>query len=246
MIRTSTILVLLLTSALLFSCRKSDDTITSSGSITFNFINKAGNDTIKPDRFSYTNSSGNIYSVSLLKYYVTNFTFYKSDGNYINLKNYDLIDAFEPSSWKINLSALPNGTYDSLSFFVGIDSTKNFDLVQTGDLDPSYNMFWSWSTGYIFFKHEGQYIGTANDTLPLRLHYGGIKSIAIVGLPMHFEVKGNHHDADVTFDLNALYYNPDIDFNIDNNHQSTFSSERAWLENMRNNFTHSFSITDIR
>jgi hypothetical protein len=227
------------------SCSK-EDKKEETGTLHINWLNKVGNDTIRPDVLTYTNTSGNTYSVSLLKYYVTNFTFTGPNGMQHNAKNYDLIDAWNPSSWKINLDNIPNGVYDTLRFLVGIDSSKNFDLVQTGDLDPSYNMFWSWNTGYIFFKHEGQFIGTNGDTLPVRLHYGGMRAMAEVALPLHLTVDGDSRTADITFDLNGLYSNPDIDFNIDNDHQSMFANERTWMENMRTNFSHSFVITGIR
>jgi len=45
--------------------------------------------------------------------------------------------------------------YDSIRFMVGVDSLTSVSGAMGGDLDPTKGMFWTWNTGYIFFKAEG-------------------------------------------------------------------------------------------
>jgi hypothetical protein len=45
---------------------------------------------------------------------------------------------------------------------------------QAGFLDPAWNMFWGWSSGYIFFKLEGDFTSLSSaETLPYNMHIGG-------------------------------------------------------------------------
>ncbi len=55
---------------------------------------------------------------------------------------------------------IPEGEYKTLTFTLGVDSLRNTkDISQrTGVLDPTgagADMYWSWNSGYIFFKMEG-------------------------------------------------------------------------------------------
>lgn len=38
---------------------------------------------------------------------------------------------------------------------IGVDSLTSVSGAMGGDLDPTKGMFWTWKTGYIFFKIEG-------------------------------------------------------------------------------------------
>ena len=103
----------------------------------------------------------------MLKYYVSNFTLVKADGSETNFKNYQLLDASEPSSLTFALDSVLNGEYTSVKFLIGVDSSRNHTGVQDGALDPVHGMIWSWNTGYIFFKHEGNFKDSTGTTRPL-------------------------------------------------------------------------------
>ena len=72
---------------------------------------------------------------------------------------YFLIDESDADTHEPVLS-VPEGEYKTLSFILGVDSLRNtMDVSQrTGVLDVSgaaTDMYWSWNSGYIFFKMEG-------------------------------------------------------------------------------------------
>lgn len=72
-----------------------------------------------------------------------------------------LVKESDKASQTVKLNDVPAADYVSLTYTVGVDSAKSVADVskRTGVLDPaSYgtdNMYWSWNSGYIFFKMEG-------------------------------------------------------------------------------------------
>jgi hypothetical protein len=57
---------------------------------------------------------------------------------------------------------------------IGVDSTRNVSGAQTGALDPTNDMFWTWNSGYIFVKMEGT--STSAPSNDLTFHIGGFQS----------------------------------------------------------------------
>jgi hypothetical protein len=105
----------------------------------------------------YVNSSADSFSVSKFNYYISNIRLIRDDGFIFSEKNsYHLIRHVEGDE-KFVVEGIPEGTYTRLEFLIGVDSLRNVSGVQSGALDPVHNMFWDWSTGYIFFKLEGSY-----------------------------------------------------------------------------------------
>lgn len=229
-----------LTVAGISSCKK--DPTAPSGNLEVSFANVAGGQPVSLGPIAYTNAAGNRYSVDMLKYYITNFTLVKADGTEKNFRNYELIDADVPASQSFTLKDVPNGEYTAVKFYVGVDSTRNRDATQEGDLDPAGSMVWTWNTGYIFFKHEGSYVDTAGQTKTLFFHFGTDVALAQVTVPLtKLNISGNNRKLYLKFDLNRLYSNPEmIDFNYDNNRMSTSRDDIFWINAMKRNFAQAF------
>ncbi len=224
-----------------------EDPLPSTGSIKMTVEHYTGSTPLLLGQLNATNAAGNTYQVDLLKYYLSNVSLIRSDSSLFNLGNYDLIDADNPSSQIVRGKDIPNGNYIGIRFFIGVDSARNNSIDQSGDLDPSYGMFWPWNTGYIFFKHEGFYTDTAGNIQSLLFHYGTDIALATVSLPLSLEINGTEKSLNLRFDLNALYADPNIiDFNIDNYHQSDSGNDRNWIEALKQNFPQAFSISVIR
>ncbi len=77
---------------------------------------------------------------------------------------------------------VPAGEYNQLTFIVGVDSLRNTMNIsrRTGVLDPASSMdngmYWSWNSGYIFFKIEGESPAAPADPTgnhKFRYHIGG-------------------------------------------------------------------------
>ncbi|MEP7278751.1 MAG: MbnP family protein [Bacteroidota bacterium] len=127
----------------------------ASAGTTIRFRHLVGNRELKLFDKNYTNRFGESFIVTKFKYYISGLSVTDAGGRTIRLKDSCyLVDEQDSLSKIIQLPAC--GRPQSISFFIGIDSAKNTDGVQTGSLDPANGMFWTWNSGYIFVRLEGQ------------------------------------------------------------------------------------------
>lgn len=87
--------------------------------------------------------------------------------------SYHLLDAEISESLSFILEADKMSSIDSIRFMVGIDSITSVSGAMGGDLDPTKGMFWTWQTGYIFFKLEGRSLQSATRKNRFVYHIGG-------------------------------------------------------------------------
>ena len=119
------------------------------------------------------NDFGENYSISKLKYYVSNVKFETKEITN-NQSNVFLIDA---SKQNIISVLVPAKKITGISFLFGVDSTLNCSGAQSGALDPLNDMFWTWNNGYIFFKMEGTSDASTADLKRIEHHIGGYKGV---------------------------------------------------------------------
>jgi len=112
---------------------------------------------------TYTNMSGEKFTITTLNYFVSNFKFKRKDGSeYIvpQDSSYFLIKETDSTTKRIHLN-IPNDEYTAINFIIGVDSLRSTSDIshRTGVLDISGGMldgmYWTWNSGYIFFKLEG-------------------------------------------------------------------------------------------
>ena len=126
---------------------------------------------------NYINSSVEIFNVTRFKYYISNIQFYNVDALIYEMPNsYFLVDEANLATTKMSIPNVPGGSYTSVRFTLGVDSTRNVSGAQTGALDPANGMFWTWSTGYIFFKLEGKSPASTQPDSSYIYHIGGFKN----------------------------------------------------------------------
>jgi hypothetical protein len=103
------------------------------------------------------------------------------------------------------LEGIPAGDYNRVDFLIGVDSLRNFSGLQTGALNPSNGMFWSWSTGYIFVRVEGT--SPQSETGLFMYHLGGYEApyVASHKKALNFgnEILSINPDANPTVHLNV-------------------------------------------
>lgn len=147
------------------SCKKDDNPEYNpnvKAELSVEFDNIAGSSDLQLNTGNYTNAAGESFKVTKLKYYVSNFKLTNVNGTVYTIpqaESYFLIDESDASTHEALLS-VPEGEYKALSFTLGVDSLRNtMDVSQrTGVLDVSgaaADMYWSWNSGYIFFKIDG-------------------------------------------------------------------------------------------
>jgi hypothetical protein len=149
---------------------------TEKKNVTISFNHFVGNEFIVLDSGLYKNEIEEFYSITKLKYYVSDIELTTIDGKIVKVNSSFLVDENKKDSKNIVLKNCAEGNYLSLSFIVGVDSLHNCSGVQSGSLDPVNGMFWEWNTGYIFFKLEGI---SGSSTMPgsiFEYHIGGFKA----------------------------------------------------------------------
>ncbi|WP_299212839.1 MbnP family protein [uncultured Aquimarina sp.] len=158
----------------LISCKDDDVNV---GIVNLEFKNNINNDAINLNTISYTNLSNETYTVSELKYIISNIVLIKENGDefiYPIADSYFVVNEEISSSKQISLSNINAGAYTKIRFGVGVDQS-NYPLNEVANFIPTAEengMLWSWSAGYKFLKFEGSFIpqgGTAGDFL---LHVG--------------------------------------------------------------------------
>ena len=130
--------------------------------VTIEFENRVAAQTLVLNDTKYTNSSGEDFTITTLNYFISNVALKKTDGTVVKMPDqYFLVRQADKSTLMPVLKDVPAADYTEMTFTIGVDSVKSISSVEqrTGVLDvASYgtdNMYWSWNSGYIFFKMEG-------------------------------------------------------------------------------------------
>jgi len=142
--------------------------------VSIQFKNYVGNAILQLDS-TYKNSLGQDFIIANFKYYIGNITFKKTDGKNYTTKEYFLINEHEEDSKQITLNDVPEGSYTSIEFIIGVDSAHNCSGLQEGALDPTNGMFWAWNTGYVFLKLDGHAPASKSSGNVFEYHIGGYK-----------------------------------------------------------------------
>ncbi|MCY7410963.1 MAG: hypothetical protein LH473_11875 [Chitinophagales bacterium] len=148
--------IVVLTVVIFSACKKDEQIAPVPGMAKIEFNHVVGASDLTFNSVVYTNSSAETFTISKLRYYVSNIQFTKDDNTvFVEPESYHLIDAKDENTDELTISNVPDGNYTSITFMIGVDSTRNVSGAQTGALDPLNDMFWDWNSGYIFFKMEG-------------------------------------------------------------------------------------------
>ncbi len=138
--------------------------------IIIRFENIANGKKIMLNDSLYENNFGEKYTVSKLKYYVSNICLLTKGALEIDKAVY-LIDATKENI----ITKKDSRKIVGISFLLGVDSTLNCSGAQGGALDPLNDMFWTWNNGYVFFKLEGKSDVSKADNNRIEQHIGGYK-----------------------------------------------------------------------
>jgi len=158
--------------AILLSSCENNNSNTTPAEVKINLEHVFGaNDFNLSSATPYINDSGDSLTFTTFKYYISNIVFHKSGGGtFVEPESYHFVNLATAGSNEIHVHDVPAGEYTGITFLFGVDSTRNVSGAQTGALDPANNMFWSWSTGYIFLKAEGT---SPQASMGFTYHLGG-------------------------------------------------------------------------
>ncbi|SHK76282.1 hypothetical protein SAMN05444266_10160 [Chitinophaga jiangningensis] len=165
----------------LMACSKSENNQTivppaTYSSLQLSFSNYVGNVPLQRNAGTYTNAARETYTISKFLYYISNFQLVDSSGKVTTLPpRYFLVDDAIDSTKKIILDSVPVGRYTAIRWLIGVDSIRNVSGVQAGALAPENGMFWTWNSGYIMAKLEGNSPAAPTALKEFQLHIGGFK-----------------------------------------------------------------------
>lgn len=153
---------------------------------------------------STVNTFNDSLTVYKWQYYLSGFFVTDSiSGKQITIaKTPVLINAFDTS---VIILEVPKGRYSKIGFTVGVDSIYNVTGVQTGDLDPAKAMFWTWQTGYIHVKVEGNSPQSKAPFKKFTYHIGGYKHPFNTNRRITLDYTNNNRPVNINVDLQPLF-----------------------------------------
>lgn len=135
------------------------------------FDSKINNEKLELGKTYFSSILKDSLRVDLLKFYVSNIKLLKRDTVVASIDGYYLIDMQNKKS--ISFSSNEKIDFDSISFEIGVDSATHELGAMDGDLDPTKGMYWTWQSGYIFFKMEGSLNLLKSNKGSFTYHIGG-------------------------------------------------------------------------
>ena len=243
--------IVLLAASVLSSCtKKSQDTVTTpagNGKVKIEFTNKVGSSNLNLNTQWYMNEHGDSFVVSKFIYYISNIKLTGPAGIYTEAESYHLVTAGNAASMSFDLTGVPAGQYTGITYLLGVDSLRNVSGAQTGALDPTNGMFWTWNTGYIMWKFEGTSPRSTQSQGQITYHGGGFtgadNALREVTMPFPQTVtvaKDGENHVHIGTNVQALFNAPNqIDFA--QSPVATLQGKTTSL--MADNFVKAFTIT---
>jgi len=193
---------------------KEPDTVPQprAGTLNFEVVHEFDGEVVEPESGLYLTANGDSIEFGLIKHYLSNFEVHSVRTGWHKADNYILVDNQVEGTENFSLAELPFAEYDSIRFYMGIDSATNHDHELFGKIDPDYSMLWTWNTGYIFLKYEGKLVNDPSTPLGFAYHIGGDNFLMTYQMPLASskvlsESKVNA-DVKLKFNLAELFHNP--------------------------------------
>ncbi|MCB0804584.1 MAG: hypothetical protein KDC05_02235 [Bacteroidales bacterium] len=242
---------LFLAFSLLTGCDKDDDDNQDNSpkdvSLKFYFNHRIGNAQLLFDSVAYQNDFGNVYGVSTLKYFVSDFTLHKDDGSTYLIDEAHYVDGRDNATRTFTPSGkIPAGTYNSLTFVFGLTEEKNVD--GTYPDPPENQMEWppAMGHGYHYMKLEGKFEMNGGSYENFQAHTGASMNnpyFIEVELPMPLVVAaGDEKIVSLRMDINKWWSSPN---ELDLNEVSGIMGNPAMQEKLKANGADVFSLESI-
>lgn len=178
-----------------FSACKKEEVPPTYGTFSLNFDNKVGSDDVSlvdvtSTDYSYTNQQTQQFNITQLGYYISRVELTGPNGEYYadevktgatseEVKGFYQVKESDAASQMIALADVPVGTYNKITFTLGVEADYVQDGATGGVLDPANGgWLWNWDSGYIFWKFEGRSPFSSGTDNKIKFHIGGWKEIA--------------------------------------------------------------------
>ena len=177
--------------------------------LTISFTQTVNGDPLILNNMLYTNQANELYSVQTLRYLISNITLHANNEN-ILLDEVHFIDINIDSTLSLNIPEINNNDYTSISFTMGLDSTKN---ITNQFLNENFFPSFAWPDflggGYHYMQLEGDFNtvfqGYATHTGPTN----GIDYSFTKNFPITTSLKSGDTIV-INMEINNWYSNPHI------------------------------------
>lgn len=156
------------------SCTDNDnnnETLEGKGTLELKFDNSYAGDDLLLNSTNYKANETEEIKISTVKYIVSNISLEDSEGNlftYPKESSFFIVDESNTESQKINLTDIPEGNFTKINFGIGVDQETYLKGADgQGELlakAEEMGMFWKWAAGYKFFRFEGTFTSSTDDT----------------------------------------------------------------------------------
>ena len=137
------------------------------------FVPTTNNSTLLPHTSYPLGTTTDSFRVSQLKFYIHDVKLFHNKKVVHQLdKQFHLFDLADSISHYLIFES-PRKCYNYIEFDIGVDSNTNAEGVQGGALDPMNGMYWTWQSGYINFKLEGNSPLCKSRKNKFQFHIGG-------------------------------------------------------------------------
>jgi hypothetical protein len=189
----------------------------------------------------YINAANDTFTIAEIRHYFTNVTLVKANGDRVNLQNYHLMDANVANSRSITIDNVPPGNYVGMTILLGVDSMKNHSGLQEGALDPAWSMFWTWNTGYIFYRING----AVNNGKSYSFDIGGDEHAPYIELDLSsYKVKSKVPSFELMLDANEMFQNPEV-YSFEKDGYVIHSNTDPGVNKMAKNMKDMLKITSL-
>lgn len=213
---------------LVFSCKK-DKQDDGNGKIVFRFNHVVDNQNVVFDTLLYVNAAGNHYSLTDFRYFISDVTLIRADGDRVLIsKDKDIyyVDSQIPSTYTWEVSDdIPAGIYDSITFTFGINEAKNKNGLFINP--PEVNMFWPdfLGGGYHLMQMNGMWIDTGGNPQPFNFHLGIGRDTTNTGTIVF---KQNYFETTLPSSGFSMGKNKKLEINVVMNIDSWFKTPHIW------------------
>lgn len=222
-------LLFIFLSVLLFSCKKNEN---KYAKVDFNYQSNAGT---TPYLFSdyFTNGDGIKIRLELLKFYISNVTFYTEKNKSFEATEIALVEINNNGQGSLSCS-LPSGNYTKLSFGIGVPEYLNeSDPADYADdqyhpLNTLQNTYWGMNSMYRFVMIDGKYDidGDGTDEGAFSYHTGYSDSYRTVSIEKEFDFeKKESYTYQFSIDVTKLFYvsGSQVDVTTESNYHGDYS-----------------------
>lgn len=145
-----------------------------------------------------TDYAGHLVQLQNLQAYISRIELRNKSGEWIGNERKDEVNLVDfKSEFPRIVEPFPAGQYDAIRFGLGLPPDINGQVTPADypndhplSVEGSAGMFWTWLTGYIFFKYEGRVSPVGSEILsePLAYHCGTNDSYRVVTLELEQDV----------------------------------------------------------